>query len=266
MTDSSEDADSEAPAEDDLDGEDLDVADPDHEFSSGQGFDDPYEGFDLDPPELDVDPDEVDPVDSRVVADTLDERSVNDEDVDADELVDVGLSYMGINRNEQAADTFERAARYADDEDLEQEAWVNKGIAHGELEEWDAAVGAHREAIFVAEDGDFEAAAHTNLAYALWEFGEDEEAYEHAEEAVRVDKRLPQAWYNLGFIENERDRPEQALDALDNAIRLGFQQADVYEEKSRALEALGRDEEAAEVAEQADELRSEQERELVDER
>jgi tetratricopeptide (TPR) repeat protein len=263
MTDR-EDADSEAAGEDGLD-EDFDVEDLDHEFSEGQGFDDPYEGFDLDPPELDVDPDQVDPVDSRVIADNLDERSVNNDEVDADELLDVGLSYMGINRNEQAADTFERAARYADDEDLEQEAWVNKGIAHGEMEEWDAAVGAHREAIFVAEDGDHEAAAHTNLAYALWEFGEDEEAYEHAEEAVRTDKRLPQAWYNLGFIENERDRPEQALDALDNAIRLGFQQADVYEEKSRALEALGRDEEAAEVAEQADEIRTEQERELVDE-
>ncbi|MDH5018674.1 tetratricopeptide repeat protein [Halobacterium rubrum] len=265
MTDSSDDADSEPAAEDGLD-EDVDVADLDHEFSSGQGFDDPYEGFDLDPPELDVDPDQVDPVDSRVVADTLDERSVDNEDVDADELIDVGLSYMGINRNEQAAETFERAARHADDEDLEQEAWVNKGIAHGELEEWDAAMGAHREALFVAEDGDHEAAAHTNLAYALWEHGEDEQAYEHAEEAVRVDKRLPQAWYNLGFIENERARHEQALDALDNAIRLGFQQADVYEEKSRALEGLGRDEEAAEVAEQAEEIQTEQERELVDER
>ncbi|WP_336035662.1 tetratricopeptide repeat protein [Halobacterium yunchengense] len=248
------------------DREDRDQArDPaDHEFSEGQGFEEPYEGFDLDPPELAVDPDEVDPVDSRVVADTLDERAINDDDVDASELVDVGLSYMGINRHEQAADAFERAARFTDDEDLEQEAWVNKGIAHGELEEWDEAVGAHREALFVAEDGDFEAEAHTNLAYALWEFGEDEEAFYHAEKAVRSDDRLPQAWYNLGFIENERERHEQALDALDNAVRLGFQQADVYEEKRRALEALGREEEAQAVAEQAEDIREAQERDLVE--
>mgnify|MGYP007025109897 CR=1 FL=1 len=44
----------------------------DHQFSEGEGFDDPYEGFDLDPPELSVDPGQVDPVDSRVIADTLD--------------------------------------------------------------------------------------------------------------------------------------------------------------------------------------------------
>jgi Tfp pilus assembly protein PilF len=237
----------------------------DHEFSEGQGFDEPYDGFDLDPPELSVDdPSSVDPVDSRVVSDSLDERVVQNDDVDADELIDVGLSYLGINRHEQAADAFERAARFTDDEDIEQEAWVNKGIAHGQMEEWDEAVGAHREALFVAEDGDFEAEAHTNLAYALWEFSEDEQAYEHAEEAVRKNDRLPQAWYNLGFIENERSRHEQALDALNNAVRLGFQQADVYEEKQRALEALGRDEEAQKVAEQAEDIREAQERDLVE--
>ena len=32
--------------------------DRDHEFSSGQGFSDPYEGFDIDPPEFEVDADE----------------------------------------------------------------------------------------------------------------------------------------------------------------------------------------------------------------
>ena len=87
---------------------------PDHDFSEGQGFDDPYEGFDLDPPELAVDPEQVDPVDSRVVADTLDRRQSVAEDVDADELVDVGLSYMGIQRFEQAVDTFERAAQFTE--------------------------------------------------------------------------------------------------------------------------------------------------------
>lgn len=249
----------------DADREDIDVSAADHDFSEGQGFDEPYEGLDLDPPELEVDPSEVDPVDSRAVADLVDERVVQNDDVDAGELIDVGMSYMGIKSNEEAAETFERAARFADDEDTEQEAWVNKAIAHGELEEWDAAVGAGREALFVAEDGDFEAEAHTNLSYALWEMGEDEEAYEHAENAVRADERLPHAWYNLGFIENERARHEAALDALDNAIRLGFKQADVYEEKTRALEELGREEEAAEVAEHAEELRERKERELVDE-
>ncbi|MGB9986924.1 tetratricopeptide repeat protein [Salarchaeum japonicum] len=242
----------------------TDREDERHHFSEGQGFDDPYEGFDLDPPELEPDLNEVDPVDSRVVVDSLDERNLSAKNVDADELIDVGLNYMGINRHEQAADAFERAARYAEDDETAQEAWVNKGVAHAEMEEWDDAAGAHREAVFVDEDGPFAAEAETNLAYALWEFGDDEEAIYHAERAVRKNDRLPQAWYNLGFMENERGRHEEALECLDNAIRLGFKQADVYQEKSRALDELGREEEAGEVEAQADRIRKEQEQRLVD--
>ncbi|MFB6197210.1 MAG: tetratricopeptide repeat protein, partial [Halobacteriaceae archaeon] len=166
----------------------------DHRFSEGQGFDEPFEGFDLDPPELAVDPESVDPVDSRAIADLLDERQIADDEVDADELLDVGMNYMGINRFEQATDAFERAARFTEDETLEQEAWVNKGIAHAELEEWDAAMSAQREALFVNEDGEFAAEAHTNLAYALWESGRSEQALEHAERAVEIDPRFAQAW------------------------------------------------------------------------
>lgn len=237
-----------------------------HQFSEGEGFSDPYDGFDLDPPELDVDPSKIDPVDSYSVADHLDERNIASEEVDADALIDVGLSYMGINRHEEAVDSFERAARFAEDDSTEQEAWVSKGIAHAELEEWKAAIDSQREAVHVAEDGDFAAEAHTNLAYALWEFGEDEKAFQHAEDAVRQNDRLGHAWYNLGFIQVERGQHEDALECFDNAIRLGFRQSDVYEEKSRALDGLGRETEAGEVAKQAASIREEQEAALVDER
>jgi len=236
-----------------------------HQFSEGEGFDDPYEGFDIDPPELAVDPDEVDPVDSHVLTDLLDERHVTDQDVDADSLIDVGLNYMGINRHEQAADAFERASFFADDELRKQEAWVNKGVAHAELEEWNEAVDAARAALNRDAEG-FAGDAHANLSYALWQRGETEEAYHHAEQAVRQDERLPQAWYNLGFMENEQGRHDEALEALDNAIRLGFKQADVYEEKARALDELGREEEAQEAAEQAEEIQERTEQRLVDER
>jgi len=236
-----------------------------HHFSEGQGFDEPYEGFDLDPPELDVDADEVDPVDSHVVADTLDERQVASDDVDADALVDVGLEYMGIKRFEQATEAFERAARYAEDDATKQEAWVNKGVAHAELEEWDDAIGAHEEALFIDDDGEFAADAHANLAYALWQFGEDEEAFRHAEEAVRTDQRHAQAWYNLGFIQTERANHEDAVECLDNALRLGFRNANVYEEKARALEGLGRVEEAEDAQERAEEIRERSEADMVHE-
>ncbi|MEF8852701.1 MAG: tetratricopeptide repeat protein [Haloarculaceae archaeon] len=238
--------------------------DHDHEFSSGQGFDDPYEGFDIDPPEFNVDADKVDPVDSRVLTDELDRRNLAGDDVDVDQLLEVGLSYIGINRYEQATEALERAARFAEDERIEQEAWTNKGAAHAELEEWDAAIGAYREALNIDDESEHAATAETNLAFALWESGRTEQALEHAERAVEIDPRFAQGWYNRGFFLLERGLAEDARNAFDNAIRLGFRNAEVIEEKARALEELGEYDRAEELAEEADELRQQAEAELVE--
>jgi tetratricopeptide (TPR) repeat protein len=240
--------------------------DRDHRFSEGQGFSEDYEDFTLDPPELKVDPSKVDPVDSRAVTDLLDQRNVGSDEVDTEELMEVGLSYMQINRFEDATVTFERAARFAEDDSLaEQEAWVNKGVAHAELEEYDEAIGAYREALRIDDDSEHAASAETNLAYALWEFGESEEALEHAERAVEIDPRFPQAWYNRGFFLLERGLAEDAVNAFDNALRLGMRNAGLLEEKARALEELGEYEEAEEVQAQADELREDAEERLMEE-
>ncbi|WP_336024074.1 tetratricopeptide repeat protein [Halobellus salinisoli] len=237
----------------------------DHEFSSGQGFSEDYEEFTLDPPELKVDPTKVDPVDTRVLTDELDKRNIATDEIDVEQLVDVGLSYMQINRFEEATETFERAARFAEEDSIEaQEAWVNKGAAHAELEEWDEAIGAYREALRIDDDSEHAASAETNLAYALWNAGEIEAALHHAERAVETDPRFPQAWYNRGFFLSERGLNEEAVNAFDNAIRLGMRTADVLEEKARALEELGEDEQAEEVQQQAEELRQEREQELLD--
>ena len=236
----------------------------DHTFSEGQGFGDPYEGFDLEPPEFEVDTDKVDPVDSRVLTDLLDRHNVPSDEVDADQLLEVGLEYMQINRHEQAAETFERVARFSDDERLKQEAWTNKGVAHAELEEWDAAIGAFQEALSMDEGSDHAATAETNLAYALWESGRSEQALEHAERAVEIDPRFGQAWYNRGFFLLERGLAEDAVDAFDNAIRLGFRNAEILEEKARALEELGEYDRAEELAEEVDEMRQDAEEQLLE--
>jgi len=251
----------------------------DHQFSEGQGFDDPYEAFDLEPPEFEVDPDKVDPVDSRVLTDMLDRRNVSSDAVDPEQLLDVGLEYMHINRHEQAAETFERVAQYTEDDRLKQEAWTNKGAAHAELEEWDAAIGAYKEALTFDESeaqgasdsssgttarSDHAATAETNLAYALWESGHSEQALEHAERAVEIDPRFAEGWYNRGFFLLERGLAEDAVEAFDNAIRLGFRNADVLEEKARALEELGEYDRAEELAEEVDEMREDAEQQLLE--
>ncbi|PSP94662.1 hypothetical protein BRC91_05380 [Halobacteriales archaeon QS_4_62_28] len=236
----------------------------DHEFSSGQGFGDTYEGFDIDPPELSVDPDKVDPVDSRVITDMLDDENLASEEVDAEQLLDVGISYVHINRHEQAAETFERVAMFTDDDRLAQEAWTNKGAAHAELEEWDMAIGAYKEALDVDGDSEHAATAETNLAYALWESGRTEQALEHAERAVEIDARFAEAWYNRGFFLLERGLAEDAVNAFDNATRLGFRNPDILEEKARALEEIEEYERAERLAEEAEELREQAEEDLIE--
>lgn len=237
----------------------------DHRYSEGQGFGRPYRGFDLEPSDLTVtlDPTEIDPVDSHVIPDLLDEGVIPKDHVNAAELVEVGLAYVEINRFEEATETFERAARFATNPDVEQEAWVNKGVAHGELEEWDEAIGSFQEAVYVDASPDVTAVAENNLAYALWEFGRDAEALEHAERAVELDERFAEAWYNRGFFLNERALWEQAVDCFENALRLGMRTAGVYEEQARAFEALGEDGLAEEASEKAEEIRERSEEELV---
>ncbi|SEH17112.1 Tfp pilus assembly protein PilF [Natronorubrum sediminis] len=240
--------------------------DRDHRFSEGEGFGDTYDEFDLDPPELGVDPSKVDPVDSRVVTDTLDSHNIDQDDVAASELLDVGLNYMQINRFEQATAAFERTARFADDERIEQEAWVNKGVAHAELEEWDEAIGAHREALEVDDSSEHAATAETNLAYALWEFGETAQALEHAERAIEIDERFAEGWFNRAFFLSERGLAEDALHCIDNAIRLGLRNAKVLEEKAEILEELGEYDEAEEIAEEANALLEQAEQDVMEER
>ena len=173
---------------------------------------------------------------------------------------------MGINRFEEATETFERAARFADEDSLDaQEAWVNKGAAHAELEEYDEAVGAYKEALRIDDDSEHAATAETNLAYALWESGRGEQALEHAERAVEIDPRFAQAWYNRGFLLIERGLAEDAVNCFDNAIRLGYREADVLEEKARALEEAGEHEQAETVADRAEELREEAEERMIQE-
>jgi tetratricopeptide (TPR) repeat protein len=235
----------------------------DHEFSSGQGFDEPYEGFDLDP-DLVAGPDVVDPVDAHVLPDQLDESAIDPGDVDTESLLEVGISYIGINRHEQAAEALERAARYAEDDALAAEAWINKGVAHAELEEYDRAIGAYEEALHLEDDSENAAVAETNLAYALWEFGRVGEALEHAERAVELDPRFGEAWYNRGLLLNERGLSEDALNCFENAIRLGYRTADLLEEQAVALEAVGQDERAQEVAEEAEAIREDQQERLLE--
>ena len=82
----------------------------------------------------------------------------------------------------------------------------------------------------------------------------------------RKNPRFPQGWYNRGFFLLERGLAEDAVSCFDNALRLGHRSPDVLEEKARALEEMGEDEKAEEVADEAEQLRQGAEERLVEER
>lgn len=214
-------------------------------------FDDVYEGkFDLE--DIEIDLHGVEPADSRVLDELV--EGAEAEDVDVEGLLDVGLSYIEINRYEQAVETFERALRFEEDN---QEVWVNKGYAHAEMEEYDRAVGAYEEALRIDDSSEIAAKAYLNMAYAEDELGRLGDALEHVERALDIDDRLPHAWYNRGYFLNEQGDHELALTSLNNALSLGMREPLVLEEKARALEGLERYDDARRAREKAEEQREE---------
>ncbi|XGI83665.1 tetratricopeptide repeat protein [Halorutilales archaeon Cl-col2-1] len=218
------------------------------------GFDDDIydDKFDLEGDDLNIEIDGITPADSHVLDELV--ETTEPEDVDVEGLVDVGLSYIEINRYEQAVETFERALRF-DDEN--QDAWVNKGFAHAEMEEFDEATAAYTEAVRIDDSTEEAAKALTNLAYAEYEMGVGGEHLEHIEKALEIDERQPEAWYNRAFFLNEEGRHQDALNSINNAVKLGLRAPYVYEEKARALEGLERYEEAEEAREVAEEAKDE---------
>ncbi|MDS0242851.1 MULTISPECIES: tetratricopeptide repeat protein [Haloferax] len=213
-----------------------------HRYSEGQGFGNPYDGFDLDPPTYRVNGRLVDPADDHALAELVDEAGIDPEAVDPAALVEVGLAYVAVEEYEQAVDSFGRAITYADeDSPTACEAWVNRGVAHAQLGEYDEAVGAYREALRIDGDGEYAAVAETNLAYALWELGDSSAPLDRADRAVELDPRLPQAWYNRGFFLAERGLHEEAVRCFDAAIALGMRDASVRGERERSAAFLEAD-------------------------
>jgi tetratricopeptide (TPR) repeat protein len=226
-----------------------------HRFSSGNGFGDPYAGFTLEV-DRDGDPFRIDPTDSHVIADLLAPENYTPAEVDADALLEVGIAYLAIEQYESAVDAFARVAWFAPESDAAVEAWVNRGVALAQLEEYDEGIGAYHEALSLDPDPGLAAVAETNLAYALWESGDSSRPLAHAERAVELDPRLAEAWFNLGFLYNERALSEDAVRALENAERLGYERSTVREELELARDRLGE----YDVVEEHEERGSESER------
>jgi tetratricopeptide (TPR) repeat protein len=110
------------------------------------------------------------------------------------------------------------------------------------------AVKRYEEAVAVSQVDD--AAALNNLGLAYRGLEQGEEAAEAFRRAAGVRRDYAPAWFNLATTLSALDRPEEALDAAQAALRVAPADtpvprlADITNEIGRALMALGRVEEA----------------------
>lgn len=97
------------------------------------------------------------------------------------------------------------------------QAWYSYGQVLAAQGEWEQAADAFSEAV-KHEDGD--AMYQFRLGEALVESGQLDLAETHLERALELNKRLFRAWYYMGTVYNETDRPEKAADAWTSSAEL----------------------------------------------
>ncbi len=157
----------------------------------------------------------------------------------AAEYYNLGTAYLDLGEPERAAEYFLRAI------DLDREfveADFNLARAYLEGDRISDAISVLSS--LLAEDPRNTTLLRT-LGYAYYRAGDDERAREYYESALEENEADVDALYNLGIIDSEAERYEDALAYLEHAEEL-----DDGEDIARALGlayfALGRDEEAEE--------------------
>ncbi|MCP4005250.1 MAG: tetratricopeptide repeat protein [bacterium] len=106
------------------------------------------------------------------------------------------------------------------------------------------AVDSYRIALTSAPD---DPVTHHNLGIALMNTGEQEKALKHVNRAVQIDPEYARAIHDLGAIYLYRGKNEEALKWFKLALKKDPDYYDSYRDAAKALDALGRTDEAADV-------------------
>jgi tetratricopeptide (TPR) repeat protein len=159
-----------------------------------------------------------------------------------------GIALRDLGRLTQAVEALDLTLRVDPGNAL---AAFDKGLILSRLVRPAQAIAAYRQAIDIEPRY---AGARINLAITLDERGASDEALRIVEEAIRLIETkqdvdddggaLPYAWGAKGGCLLAQRRYQEALDAFDRAIDIGLDDGTTYENRSRALEGLGRYDEA----------------------
>jgi tetratricopeptide (TPR) repeat protein len=122
----------------------------------------------------------------------------------------LGVVLLDLKQPAQAQDQVERAI--ALDPDYA-EAHHNLGLAHAEQGRFGPAVAAYRKALTYPTYTTPEV-AYNNLGNAYFALGQLKEAEESYRAALRLEGRLPSAYYGLGMVLNRQGRGDEARASL----------------------------------------------------
>ena len=90
-----------------------------------------------------------------------------------------------------------------------------------------------------------------SLSFALYKLQRHEEALEAMNQALRLNPNYAEAYYDIGSDLAELQRYEEALEAMNQALHLAPTDAEAYHKKGIVLEGLGRKNEAQQFYEKA---------------
>ncbi len=140
---------------------------------------------------------------------------------DAESWYGCGEIFSKRGQHAEALEMYDRAVRAKPDHAL---AWLSKGDAHCALSMGNDALDAYNRATELDPDN------------------------------LKVNFKV---WYNKGWILHRREEPEEALEALDEALKIKPNHVEALEKKGEVLSNLGRIEEAKEAFARAKQLRAE---------
>lgn len=130
------------------------------------------------------------------------------------ELMNEGVEAFDVGEESMALEALESSTTYHREN---HRAWFTLGQVHAAREEWEDAADAFDEAVALQPD---DAMYQYRLGEALVESGGLQGAETHLGEALDQNERLYRAWYYLGRVYHETDRPAEAAEAWTRSAEL----------------------------------------------
>lgn len=132
--------------------------------------------------------------------------------------------------------------------DKKAQAWYLQGNLFSQEENLDEALACYNRAILLRRGY---ADALTMKGYVLYRKGDNSIAIETLKLAIEADNQYPLPYFYTGLCFVELDKPADALKSFDHAIRLGYDEGDLYHYRGLAMLQLRRFDDACDMWKEA---------------